>query len=57
LKYNSTNFIIVVSNYAWESLFSEDLGYALENCGAILIKEFTQRAAARFGNFTSIYDF
>ena len=56
-EYDSNYFIVVVSNYAWESYFSEDLGRTLENCGAFLVKEFTHQAAARFGNFSRIYDF
>ena len=54
-EFNSSHFIIVTSQYGWESYFSEDLGRTLENCGAILIKEFTNLASARFGNFTRIY--
>ena len=33
----SAYFIIVVSGYAWEGYFSEDLGHTLENCGGFLI--------------------
>lgn len=54
-EYDSSHFIIVTSNYAWESYFSDDLGRTLENCGAQLIKEFTYLAAARYGNFTRVY--
>lgn len=39
-EYDRTNFIVVISNYAWESYFSDDLGRTLENCGAFLVKEF-----------------
>lgn len=56
-EYDSNYFIIVVSQYAWESYFSDELGRTLENCGAFLIKEFTYQASARFGNFTRITDF
>ena len=40
-EYTSDYFIVVVSNYAWESYFSDELGRTLENCGAFLIKEFS----------------
>lgn len=40
-EYDSHYFIIVTSNYGWESYFSDALANTLENCGAILIKEFT----------------
>ena len=56
-RFDSTHFIVVTSNYAWESYFSEELGRTLENCGAFLIKEFMNMATARFGNLTRIYDF
>lgn len=56
-RFDQTHFIIVVSNYAWESYFSEELGRTLENCGAFLIKEFLHLAAARFGDFTRVHDF
>jgi hypothetical protein len=54
-KADSTTFVVVVSNYAWESYFSDDLGRTLENCGAFLIKEFMHLGAARFGNFSRTY--
>lgn len=56
-EYDSNYFVIVVSNYGWESYFSEDLGNTLEDYGAILIKEFTWSASARYGNFTQTHDF
>lgn len=56
-SYDSNYFIVVVSNYAWESYFSKELADTLENCGAFLIKEFAITASARFGNFTRITDF
>lgn len=56
-EYTSDYFIVVVSNYAWESYFSDELARTLENCGAFLIKEFTHLASSRFGNFTKVYDF
>jgi hypothetical protein len=54
-EFDSSHFIIVTSNYAWESYFSDDLGRTLENCGAFLIKEFTYLSAARYGNFSRVY--
>lgn len=56
-EFDSRYFIIVVSNYAWESYFSDDLGRTLENCGALLIKEFTYLSQARFSEFTRNYNF
>ena len=55
-EYDRTNFIVVVSNYAWESYFSDDLGRTLENCGAFLIKEFMHQGARRFSNHTRTYE-
>ena len=40
-EYDSNYFIVVTSNYAWESMFSEELGKTLEDYGGFLIKEFT----------------
>jgi hypothetical protein len=56
-EYDSNYFIVVVSNYAWESYFSDDLARTLENCGGFLIKEFANLGSARFGNFTRVHDF
>ena len=55
-KYDRTHFIVVVSNYAWESYFSDDLGRTLENCGAFLIKEFMHQGARRFSNHTRTFE-
>lgn len=56
-EYDSTYFIVITSNYAWESYFSKELGETLENCGASLIKEFINLADVRYGNFTKVYGF
>jgi len=56
-KYDSNYFIVIISNYAWEKHFSEDLGQTIENCGGWLIKEYMNLGAARFGNFTRVTDF
>ena len=56
-EYDSNYFVVIISNYAWEKHFSEDLGRTIENCGGWLIKEFTNLGSARFGNFTEVSDF
>lgn len=43
-SYDSTHFIIIVSQIAWEKHFSEDLGRTIENCGGWLIKEYMHLA-------------
>ena len=53
-EYDSNYFIILISNYGWESYFSEELGITLENYGGFLIKEMLFKASARFGAFTKI---
>ena len=52
-KYDSTYFIVIVSQIAWEKHFSEDLGRTIENCGGWLIKEFMHLAPARLSNLTT----
>ena len=56
-NFDSSYFIIIVSNIAWEKHFSEDLGRTIENCGGWLIKEYMHLAQARFSNFTSFDGF
>ena len=51
-EYDSNYFIIIVSNYGWESRFSKELGLTLENCGSFLIKEMLFKGFSRFGDFT-----
>ena len=54
---NSDVFIIVSSIYGWEKYFSDELGHALENCGASLFSEFTHNAKTIFGNITKLHNF
>ena len=56
-EYDSNYFIVIISNYAWEKHFSEDLGNTIENCGGWLIKEYIHQGAARFSNYTTVTDF
>ena len=56
-EYDSNYFIIVVSNYGWESRFSEELGQTLENCGAWLIREVMFKGFERYGSFTKVRGF
>ena len=54
---DAATFVIIVSGYAWEGYFSDDLANTIENCGGFLIKEFTHLASSRFGNATTQTDF
>ena len=56
-EYDSNYFIVITSNYAWESYFSEELGKTIEDYGGFLIKEFMHQASARFGHFTHLTNF
>lgn len=58
-QYDYNYFIVVISQHSWEKQFSQELGEALLNCGALNVAEMTSHYSPRFGNkttFDNIYN-